>query len=358
VCTDGKDNNCDGVVDCVSVVSSFPQPDGAAANEDVQLKIAAPAFAAGTYAVQCAVKRPATIGAVAENEWVACAGFDPTTFVVKPPLPNPAEGKWALRIRLKFTSGPYNGRSSAPSPAFPYYLHNSMAGASLSPCVPKATDAAFFAAADDYFTPNPLGTPLPKFVPSGASKDTFLANPWIRVRFTPPVTNRMSFGSYASPVDVDMVSLRRRFVLDASNELLLVTRNYPSRVGATSGWVNHCEVGIIRKHDSDIGDEAFQSSTRDFWNRCDAWVLNRAGAGVCLRVVGTSVVAQNASSKTFASLLSTLGITWPSADNWMWRKLQRNDGLFSRKCWTVDCNKTDPFVLFLPDRALPGAGFP
>jgi hypothetical protein len=340
---DGKDNDCNGDVDCAFIEATFPERDQAAAAEDVFIRIKAPF--AQDFTFEC---RSARAGTELPSTWDACptaAGHErkvlPWTVEQSEDAAN--DGRWVTEVRLRYP----DGRVSQPTPAFRYYLHHSLSGTNAEICEPKATDPEFFAAA------KPSLVLASGTQPSFPNDHTFLANPFISVTFVPPLVSKFEWGLGGTATRVEWLSLRRRFVLDPNRELLLVTRVYTSKRGANGAF--ECEVGLVHKHNYDEGDVYVES--RQYYNHCDAWVLNRTGAGVCLGVQSDeSIRVMNPTSNAFQEYFVKYDldsvILFPAADNLMWRKLAyNNQDLFSPKCYSDPVCETGDTV-YLPDRSL------
>ena len=343
VCNDGVDNNCDGIIDCPVIVNTFPPrppsartefEGGAAAGHHVLIELAPPV--APDFVVQC---RTAHRNQINTATFQVCNPDDPRGLVVHPISPEQAQdpalnGRLQTQVRYAYPNG-----AVSQIAVHTYYVHSSLAN--VEPCPPRASDEAFFevAAAD---LDQGLGF---------SGNDARLAAPFVNIDFTPPISAIYEIAEGDGTIEV--LSLRRRFVLHDSYRLLLMTRVYPSR---RSGL---CVTAMIRKHQNDPGDDSDRDQNRYARNSCDALVFNKAGAGVCLNVdsSGTPYLAFSPSSywrinnSQFKSQL---------ADNFMWRKLLRVNSangtlkMFSPKCYAggETCTGGDRDVLFLPDRDL------
>jgi hypothetical protein len=128
---------------------------------------------------------------------------------------------------------------------------------------------------------------------------------------------------------------------------------------------------MIRSHETDSTALGFDK-TRYYRNGCDAVVLNKDGAGVCLIVDGSGgigLASVNSSGFQYWNF-EIYGnynwpgadpvTLWPEADQFMWRKLgqhEQNGNLrqFSPKCYDggiLDCANSPADALYLPDRGL------
>jgi hypothetical protein len=155
-----------------------------------------------------------------------------------------------------------------------------------------------------------------------------LSNPFIRMNFDIPFNRYFAFGerlpgdnhTWALPDGQEQVlSLRRRFVLNETNDLLLVYRRYASRrrSGGQTGDLGgaHCSVASTHTH----------GVRRDITRSCDVIVMNRRGAGVCLNASGGTVTPVQTFNEPFSTLVSALlpadAALTDNVDNAMWRKL-------------------------------------
>lgn len=344
VCADGVDNNCDGIIDCPVILDTFPEPPppgraefegGAAAGEHVFIQLAPPAVA-GDLVVQC---RTAHRNQIASAAFRVCDPTDPAALDIWPiPADVAAEPALNGRLQTQIRYAYPNGAVSQIA-VHTYYVHNSLSG--LVRCPVPVSDADYFDAARPALSPS--------VVFSGS--DARLAAPFVNIEFAPPVSGRYQIAE--GDGTVELLSLRRRFVLDPENRMILMKRVYPSRRSGT------CLAGSIRKHQYDLGPEDTKEVNRDVHNPCDAIVLNKAGAGVCILINAGVPTIPNVPSPAW--VVYNLDVFQTAlADNFMWRKLvQVNPShntlrLFSPKCY-VDgelCTGGDPNVLFLPDRAL------
>jgi hypothetical protein len=258
-----------------------------------------------------------------------------------------ADGAWITDVRWRFPDG-------AHSETFPfkYYIHHTLYKAKR--CASPISDAQWFAKAKDRLLEPKPGT----FKPDN-SADTFLVNPFVRVTYQPPNANNIfyAFEQDGTQQTVEMWSLRRRFALSSDNRLLLVARNF------ASSRTGNCFAASFRIHNS---HRKYNSEIIGF--SCEAIVLNRQGAGVCLHSVtmpGGSVVPDFAhdSNDDYADQLG-----WKMANKFMWRQLveqvghdggdvhrfefepSRNYRNFTPKCVTQAC--ANPNGIYLPDRGL------
>lgn len=343
ICTDGVDNDCNGVIDCPVIVSTVPErppagreawEGGAVAASAARITLQTPARP--TYVVQCRSGKPTV---VSTQVFVACNPQDPMNLVVQP-FPesegnNPTHnGLMTTEVRFAYP----NGQVSQPT-SFRYYVHNSMAG--VQPCPRKAPDQNFLDFARPYLVT--MGSPV------FTDADAKLAAPFVNIAFQPKLSS--VFTVSAGQGNVEYLSLRRRFSLNAQKDLILVRRTFASR-RATS---RPCLTAMIRKHDSDLGPVGTENNNRYFRTGCDAMVVNKEGAGLCLVADANGVVSiANPQSMGWEYWNVFHGwVNWPEADNFVWRKLDQSN-VFSPKCYQggASCAGSNTDILFLPDRGL------
>ena len=344
-CTDGIDNDCNGNIDCPIISGRFPEPGRAAAGDDAWVQLNAPKLA--IQAVQCRTGKPSQI---ATKPWTQCTSSSPTSLTVYSMGAADAQlaandGVTQFDFRFLYT----NGLVSDPT-SIVYYAHSSLwdtvAGTSTLACPPLATDTAYFTLASPHLTG---ATSQPTF----ATSDAKLKNPFIALQFSPSRigTGTNNFPLNSTPQQVNVLSLRHRFVLDSNRQMLLVTREYQSRREA--GPI--CRAAIIQVRDTHTNNVPNTPPFKN--NHCDAIVLNKAGSGVCIEVVAGTPTIRGLHASIIHSLLVSLGIPWPDADMTMWQKLfddrPKRKGLvvFSDKCRAEDaaCLAAHPVALSLPD---------
>jgi hypothetical protein len=235
-----------------------------------------------------------------------------------------------------------------------YYAHSSLwdtvAGTSTLACPPLATDTAYFTLASPHLTG---ASSQPTF----AAGDAKLKNPFITLQFSPSRigTGPNNWPVNSAPQQVNVLSLRHRFVLDPNRQMLLVTREYKSRREIEQT----CRAAIIQIKDNHTNNAPNIPPFKN--NHCDAIVLNKAGSGVCIEVVAGTPTIRGLHSSTIHSLLVRLGIPWPDADMTMWQKLfddrpkRKGLAIFSDKCRAEDtaCLTEHTYALGLPDSGDP-----
>lgn len=325
-CADGIDNDCDGETDCLTLLSQFPDVNGAAAAQDV-LYTFDPISTLGTF--QCRSAHGDRMPS--DAPWHACASVAGSrVFPFSPSFSADAanNGLWTTDVRLVFPGG---GHSNVFSRSV--YVHNSLDGA-------KRCDKT---ASDDEYAKSVAGKYL---ADTGAFDPSTVRSPFVMLKFTPPVSS--VFSVLATDGTVPIMSLRRRFAFSADRHYLVITRAYSSRVGDMG-----CIAVEKRVHNNpgtwSLGNHSFQ--------HCTALVLNTNGAGYCLgfdtskgAITTEEWVRKDLGAQVPAPTYS------PNADNFAWRKLVSHlsaDVLsnFSPKCVTEGCEKNDPNrpFLYLPD---------
>lgn len=361
---DGVDNECDGFIDrpVIDFAKTFPEVGGATIAAHVSITVN-PSIIKGAV-LQCRhYKRTATPPAFAD-----CTN----------PVTNPANGRletnngaWRTDLRWRYTQGSYNGAFSNVT-SFDYYLHNSIggdayvrSGAAPTPkCKPFAvSDEEIFSFADTYLRASEVGkgyTDPGPFSPN----TTFVTNPFISIGFTPLTGGFFSVqgkwfdvpekGAYTA----NILSLRHRFILGMNNRYVLIRRAYPSRRGYDTHGNDDCYAARFR-----LANQQFSENHKHFNITCDAVVVNRAGAGLCLRIVNRTISVV-APQNVKVPRLSDYG--YREANKYMWRMLMDEKGWdvnvlgegpstvtgfrnFSEKCDTANC-KDNEFELYLPDR--------
>jgi hypothetical protein len=226
------------------------------------------------------------------------------------------DGLYRTEIRVRHGDGT---RSRAL--ALDYYVHRSLSG--VSRCTLGAPDDTIFAAAAERLpssnTEN-VGLTFTTKASRSTSGAAHLRNPFIRINFTPRVNRQFAFRlpGYPSWIQRDgvleVLSLRRRFTLSNDRSRVLVARRYAARRPGNRG----CKAMTVRVH----------AYGNDHVHSCDAVVLNREGAGVCLRVSASGAVtfARQPNTSYFGRLANAL-LSPPDepltngVDNALWRKL-------------------------------------
>ncbi len=230
------------------------------------------------------------------------------------------DGVYRTELRIAYPDGDY-------SEVLPlnYYLHQSLEGAAQ--CMPSASPEALFAKARERLPikASDSGPVLTFSTTSEVTSPGFaqLANPFIRINFTPRASRALGFGDTSSSPNfgrsdglLQPLSLRRSFQFNEDRSLVLITRRYAARRGFMPNV--GCQAMEIQNS---------QAAGSKIKNSCSAVVLNREGAGVCLRVVGNNIsFLFNPSPTFFSGLANTLLGETPLTDlvdNAMWRKIGR-----------------------------------
>jgi len=288
---DGKDNDCNGTTDIAIPTALYPPAGQPTSGNEVSLSFTPEVIA--NAALECSTRRLSQLTAPA---FTACPVDSGQPEVVKPHSDSAAanasnDGAWVTDVRWRFPNG---GHSEVFS--FRYYIHHSLYKAEH--CKSSVTDQRWFDVAKTRLADSKQFKPADK-------ADTSLAGPFVHVTYDLPNANKITALNYyqdGTQQTVDMWSLRKRFVLDPENKYLLITRTYKSTRGggcSAARLTFHLPLNAV-KHDY-----------------CDAVVLNRSGAGVCMGASsnGTPVFIHE-SSDTVADKIG-----WPKANKFLWRQL-------------------------------------
>jgi hypothetical protein len=327
VCDDGIDNDCDTLTDCMTLVGSFPEENGAAAGSHVNYTFTAK-HADGSY--ECRSVKGDVIPAA--TSWGSCARVSGNTVLpitAESTTDDATNGVWSTEVRLTFPDG-----SHSRSFRRQVYVHNSLNA--VAPCADDGVDD------EDWFA-----AVAPDLEVAAAFDQSTVRNPFVQISFTPPVDGRYAVASGDGVVRA--YSLRRRFVFNDDGTFLLITRNYPSRLGRFV-----CNVARKRVHNRN-GSHLFTGNTS--YQDCTALVMNANGAGYCLThtngVVSSAEWVRNDYGVQVPDALYS-----PRADNFAWRKIfatHTMPGLnthFSPACDTDGCQGSSTNILFLPDSDL------
>jgi len=236
------------------------------------------------------------------------------------------------------------------------------------------TDAQIFTAADAYLKASLVGVGLTDPGNFQIGSDTFLANPFVTVGYVPQTyemfTLRRSIVTSAAaktPYKADMWSLRKRFVLSSSGRYILIRRSHVRK--RLNEWNNtkDCKVASFEVDNSHhaLTSKGGYLTTYNHYS-CDAIVVNRAGAGVCVTISGTTITIGPDHKNKYGT-----AVGYSTSDKFMWAHLLDERGLhtrfrqaayptapvsgfrnFSEKCDTPGCTGTDIYQLYLPDKAL------
>jgi hypothetical protein len=318
-CFDGVDNDCDGATDCLVLLSQFPPVNGAAAGQHVEYNFRPPRVPGVEF--ECRALKGVSIPA--GTPWEPCASVEDGTVLPISTAISQAEGNdglWTTNVRLAFAGG---GRSV--SYRRQVYIHSSLHGETR--CPDTAPAPAYFTLA------------APNLQSAGKFEPATIRNPFVRLTFTPPVDATWSVG----PNDgtINLMSLRRRFELSEDGEFLLVTRNYPSRLGRTG-----CLAFEKRVHLRGSGSGSFR------YQKCQGLVFNLKGAAICVGFDGARVVLAEHVRADGGAQVPAPAYS-PLADNFAWRKLRARSWTgfsahFSAKCDDDACGSD--VRLFLPDK--------
>lgn len=340
---DGKDNDCNGTIDVATPNTLFPPAGQPAAASDVSLTFIPEVVANAV--LECSIRRLSQLNAPAFS---ACPSDSSQPGVIKPHALSgndaSVDGAWVTDVRWRFPNGAHSEVFS-----FRYYVHHSLY--KVQRCTSAVSDARWFDLAKMRLTDSKVFHPDDK-------ADTWLTGPFVHVTYELPNANKITgvnFFQDGTKQTVDMWSLRKRFVLDPENKYLLITRAYKSTRGGS------CSVAQL----------SWRVKSGKSTDHCEAVVLNRSGAGVCMISNSGTPAFLHESSDTVSDKIG-----WPKANKFMWRQLMEargaplkgkqggkvrevapfyrfDEGLryrnFLPKCTTTPCASNG---LFLPDRSL------
>jgi hypothetical protein len=336
---DGKDNDCDGLVDIPILNAAYPTQGLPSSGREVALTFA-PSIVAGAM-LECSTRRATPMS---PPRFDPCPGtgstVNPHSDAASADAAN--DGVWLTDVRWRFPDGAHSQGFQ-----FKYYIHHTLHKAKR--CTTPISDAQWFAKAQER-----LANPKSGIFRPGEPSDTFLTNPFVRVTYSPPNANDIfyAFQQDGSPHTIEMWSLRRKFALSADNRFLLIVRNY------TANRSSQCFAAHFRVHNA---HRKYNNNVVGF--SCEAVVLNRSGAGVCLKNVNGVPDFARDWNDDYAGKLG-----WPAANKFMWRQLVEQRGRdggdlhrdayedgrryvnFTPKCAAQPC--ANPNGIYLPDRAL------
>jgi hypothetical protein len=327
---DGKDNDCDGLTDIPQLISAFPTQGLPSSGDEVRLNFMTELDPNAT--LSCSTTRPGQ-----PQMFTACPMLSTS---VKPftalQSASPANnGLWMTQVRWDFPDGKHSSTYT-----FKYYIHSSLHN--VSHCTSLHTDSQWFNLAHTR-----LGSK-----DAGAFKlgvDTFLLNPFVRVKYQLPVSSLAKYMLNGETPTVDMWSLRRRFTPNANNRYLLITRNYQATRSGT------CSAGSIRVHVTHWSKTQAARNTFHTYS-CDAIVINRAGTGVCMDN-GANMAAGPIFTATKDSWDGFPISDWPGANKFMFRNLTVDSGLsagffYGGRNFTTKCSSAPCSGIYLPDRSM------
>lgn len=319
-CGNGVDEDCNGEIDdpalCdgAALLEIVQNPSGGAwATADV--KIEARPVSGATGSLECRSGKVATDNTLT----TAFAPCDGTEFTPVVDLSSTGSGLYRTEIRFVHADG-----TESEAVPLTYYLHEGLQGALA--CSLAATPEAIFTKALERLPQTLPGSSTTLLFDDSAEAgdDGFgqLANPFIRLNFTPRHSAAFGFGEPPDKANwgpgdglLRVLSLRRHFQFNADKSLVLMTRRYAARRGLVVN--TSC---VVLKVGRNLGG-GYRKGRDD----CDAIVMNREGAGVCMGVSESGVItfAFTPDSDIFSSLAgSTLDIPLTDGvDNAMWRKI-------------------------------------
>lgn len=322
-CGNGADDDCDGVIDEPAecdpdgLIEVESDPSGYSWDPaDVRVEVEA---RGGGGVLECRSGK-VQVGGTIVGEFSACPAG---AFTPESDLASFGDGAYRTQVRWRADSGVVSRPLDLD-----YYVHGSLAGATDCAVLDNIPADRFFSrAAERLPTADPGGTTLRFSTTAAPNEPGFAAleNPFIHVNFTPRLNRSFGFQLRgpappwtATDGEMNVLSLRRRFVMNEDQTMILMGRRYISRRNIDSNVVSRC--GAMR---ISIGSQGGPRSNF----RCDAVVLNREGAGVCLVVgAGGSIeFARRPNATLFGSLVSSLvpadeALT-NGVDNALWRKL-------------------------------------
>lgn len=325
ICGNSTDDDCDGEVDeesfCdVAAVINVQGPPTTGLNgfawdpSDVTMQVSLQSGATGT--LECRTGRVQADGNVGGDFGPCPVGeFTPSTDIL-----TTGDGLYKTQVRLRRSEDDVTDTISLP-----YYLHASLIDA--PDCELGASEADIFAKAAERL---PMDGAFSATAATDADGYVQLSNPFIRMNFDLPFNRFFDFGERYPGSAADwalkdgheqVLSLRRRFVVDSSSGYVLAYRRYASRrrTASTGGGADAstCQVAMVNVH------SVFQ--TNDHRDYCDAVVLNARGAGVCLHISGGTVDFVRTPVNSFSVLVSSMlpadEALVDNVDNALWRKL-------------------------------------
>ncbi|MFT5357212.1 MAG: hypothetical protein ACI9KE_004446, partial [Polyangiales bacterium] len=323
-CGNGTDDDCDGIIDepaeCdpAGLIEVETDPSGFAWDPaDVRVEVRTRAGAMGV--LQCRSGKVQPTGSLI-GEFADCPA---AAFAPEFDLASFGDGAYRTQVRLSGASGVVSRPLDLD-----YYLHGSLVGATDCAVLDNIPAARFFSRAIERLTTEDTGGTVLRFSTTAApSAPGFaaVANPFIHINFTPRLNRSFGFqirGNSTSWVAtggvLNVLSLRRRFVMSEDETMILIGRRYNSRRNIDNNALSRCGAMGVR-----IGS----AGSPNYNFRCDAVVLNREGAGVCLVVAAGGAVefARRPNPTLFGTLASALvpadeALT-NGVDNALWRKL-------------------------------------
>jgi hypothetical protein len=340
---DGVDNDCNGLID-IPVVSNAKPANGVPASGAEVAITYVPSIVADA-SLECSTRPIARLNNPSYGPCtVTGSTVAPFTSTQSSDAGN--DGVWVTTLRWAFKNGAHSDEYS-----FKYYVHHTLHG--IGHCSSPITDSSWF----DLARTRLVNVNSKLFHPD-LKTDTFLTNPFVHVTYEPPLSATGRFLLDGKKQVVEMWSLRKRFVLDSANKMLLIVRNYVSQRGVS---VHPPDCAAARFH--------YHSGTTQRAYDCDAVALNRNGAGVCMLAAGATPVFSHSFNDKAANMLG-----WPATNEFMWRQLVDALGThsltttpalgsihaymyeenvsyrnFSPKCTQKPC--PNGAAIFLPDRA-------
>jgi hypothetical protein len=281
---DGRDNDCDGLIDMpVLAAATFPEVNGATSGEYVSISATSSSIT-GTHTLQCRTfKRTA-------STFPAFAACTTPQFTIAQSKDKALNGAYRTEVRWAYANGSFSNVRTHD-----YYVHNSLHGAEK--CTLGVGDAALFTLAHTKLAADLVGTGFTD--PGAFTASTFVANPFVTLGFKPLTDGYFLLrgldvvhGANAeTPININ--SLRHRFVVGGNGRYVLMRRAFASRMDTNflasnnnAKSANRCKAAQFEYSDQQGG-----KGNPHVIERCDAVVLNRAGAGVCITIGGTPATA-------------------------------------------------------------------
>jgi len=207
---------------------------------------------------ECRIARPMDLAGAL---WGPCDGDEGDTPKVQPPNSALTSGTYTAEVRALW------GQDVSPVVSMTFSAHETLNN--VPTCPQTITDARYFLEAKRYLT-------VAKSF-STSSYTTKLTGPFIQFYVSPP---------NVSSKKLEILSLRRRFIVDSTNRLILITRRYESRLhGKCVPGIRMDTIWPGADNPRLVGAKYYER--RD--HNCDAVVLNAEGAGICFLATANGV---------------------------------------------------------------------
>jgi hypothetical protein len=185
------------------------------------------------------------------------------------PVPVVGTEEGSYRTEVKIVVGAYQ----SPVVGYDFYAHHSLDG--VARCMPPHTDDQIFTAAQA----------IAGFVSTPFDASTVVDAPFIHLPFKNVIRYPNMNDGYPSsfdtgdPMDVDVLTLRRRFVLNSARTLLLIQRTHESRMHRNNPGPPG--TGTCR-NSFRFGDNHNVTDNPRRFVDCKNFVLNSRGQGRCI----------------------------------------------------------------------------